>query len=54
MPPKPEDKRREREIDQNLRRVYQRLLDEEVPDRFLDLLERLKDQDENQGAGRDE
>lgn len=46
MPRKPEKQRVEREIDENLRRVYQRLLDQDVPDRFLDLLNRLKDQEQ--------
>ncbi|MBS0123579.1 NepR family anti-sigma factor [Thetidibacter halocola] len=32
----------EREIDANLRRVYQDVADEQVPDRFTDLLARLK------------
>lgn len=54
MAPKPQDQRLEREIDQNLRRVYQRLLEEEVPERFLDLIARLRDQNESQGAGPDE
>lgn len=34
------------EIDANLKRVYQAVVDEEVPERFLDLLAKLKDQDE--------
>ncbi len=34
----------ERQIDENLRRVYQQALDEAVPDRFLQLLSQLKDQ----------
>jgi len=49
MSPKQQNQRVEREIDENLRRVYQRMLDEEVPDRFLDLLSRLKDQEQGQG-----
>ncbi|MFZ5962672.1 NepR family anti-sigma factor [Thalassococcus sp. BH17M4-6] len=32
-------------IDDNLKRVYQDMLDERVPDRFLDLLAQLKEQD---------
>ncbi|KMK67618.1 NepR family anti-sigma factor [Puniceibacterium sp. IMCC21224] len=31
-------------IDENLKRVYQDMLDEKVPDRFLDLLSQLKEQ----------
>ena len=46
MPRKPQKQRVEHEIDENLRRVYQRMLDEEVPVRFLDLLSRLKDQEQ--------
>lgn len=30
------------QIDENLRRVYQEALQEEVPDRFKELLERLR------------
>ncbi|WP_419247629.1 NepR family anti-sigma factor [Salipiger abyssi] len=33
-------------IDENLRRVYQDMLDEAVPDRFLDLIAQLRAQDE--------
>ncbi|MHA6345799.1 NepR family anti-sigma factor [Roseivivax sp. CAU 1761] len=36
-------------IDDNLKRVYQDMLDEKVPDRFLDLLSQLKAQDDKQG-----
>ncbi|WP_159963789.1 NepR family anti-sigma factor [Profundibacterium mesophilum] len=34
-----------RQIDENLRRVYREEPVEEVPDRFKDLLNRLKEQD---------
>ncbi len=34
-----------RQIDENLRRVYQEAASEEVPDRFQQLLKRLKEQD---------
>jgi hypothetical protein len=34
-------------IDENLRRVYQDMLDEKVPDRFLDLIAQLKSQDDD-------
>ncbi len=33
------------QIDENLRKVYQRTVEEDVPDKFLDLLKQLKDQD---------
>ncbi len=38
-------------IDQNLRHVYNDLLDEAPPARFDDLLRRLKDADRAQSAG---
>lgn len=34
------------QIDDNLRRVYDDLLDDDVPDRFEDLLRQLREQDE--------
>lgn len=36
----------ERQIDENLRRVYQRQVEQEVPDRFRDLLKQLKEQEQ--------
>ena len=36
------------QIDENLRRVYDDLLKEQVPDRFKDLLDRLKNKDQRQ------
>ncbi|WP_321364656.1 NepR family anti-sigma factor [uncultured Celeribacter sp.] len=33
------------QIEMNLKKVYQKTLEEEVPDRFLELLEQLKEQD---------
>ncbi|MEM7519752.1 MAG: NepR family anti-sigma factor [Pseudomonadota bacterium] len=38
-----------RNIDENLKRVYEQTLDEGIPDRFLDLLTQLKQQE--QGGG---
>lgn len=38
-----------RQIDENLRRVYQEEASEQVPDRFLKLLEKLKDQGPKDG-----
>ncbi|MBM9596202.1 regulator [Rhodobacteraceae bacterium MCCB 386] len=35
-----------RQIDENLRRVYQEAANEDVPDRFQQLLQRLKEQDQ--------
>lgn len=40
----------ERQIAENLRRVYNKILDEAVPDRFLDLLKQLKEQDDPGGG----
>lgn len=37
------------QIDENLRRVFQEKLDEELPDRFKDLLSQLRKQDEDKG-----
>ena len=33
------------QIDENLKRVYQQTLEEEVPDRFKELLEQLRKKD---------
>ena len=41
------------QIVENLRRVYNRTLEQSVPDRFLDLLRQLKDQDPAQAGGKD-
>ena len=38
-------------IDENLRRVYQDMLDEKVPDRFLSLIEQLRSQDGDNAGG---
>ena len=32
----------ERDIDKNLRKVYRRMVEEDVPDRFKDLLDELR------------
>ena len=40
------------EIDENLRRVYKKVLEEEVPDRFRDLLERLKTESSSKSEGK--
>ncbi len=40
-------------IDDNLKRVYQDMLDEGVPDRFMELLDQLKQQDSEE-AGQDD
>lgn len=38
-------------IDQNLKRIFQETLDEDLPDRFLDLLNKLKDTSSPAGEG---
>ncbi|MDP5307012.1 NepR family anti-sigma factor [Paracoccus spongiarum] len=48
MTSKRDDSRRaavEKQIDENLRRVYEQDSDEQVPDRFLDLLKKLREQE---------
>lgn len=35
----------EKQIDENLKRVYEESTTEKIPDRFLDLLEQLRGQD---------
>ncbi|SLN37429.1 hypothetical protein ROJ8625_01710 [Roseivivax jejudonensis] len=43
----PRDKTKQAQvIDDNLKRVYQDMLKEDVPDRFLTLLEQLKEQEQ--------
>lgn len=39
-------------IDANLRRVYEETVEQGIPDRFKDLLEQLKQQDNDQGQNR--
>lgn len=41
------------QIDENLRRAYQDVLDDEIPERFRDLLAQLRAQDHNREAERD-
>lgn len=36
-----------KQIDENLRRVYEEAMEENVPDRFKELLERLKEQEKS-------
>lgn len=35
----------EKQIDENLKRVYEQDSTEQIPDRFLDLLKKLKEQE---------
>jgi hypothetical protein len=47
MTPKRDDRRKaavEKQIDENLRRVYEQDVTEQIPDRFLALLEQLREQ----------
>lgn len=44
-------RKREKIIDENLKRVYDEALDEGVPDRFRVLLEALKQQDQARSSG---
>lgn len=39
----------EQEIDENLRRVYQQMIDLDVPDRFTQLLDQLRQQEQDRG-----
>lgn len=39
------------EIDTNLRRVYEQVLNEELPDRFANLLDRLKKGEHPEASG---
>ncbi|MEM9577905.1 MAG: NepR family anti-sigma factor [Pseudomonadota bacterium] len=43
-------RKREKIIDENLRRVYDEALEEGVPDRFRVLLDALKQQDQAKGS----
>jgi hypothetical protein len=47
MTPKKDERRRaavEKQIDENLKRVYEQDATDVIPDRFLELLKKLKDQ----------
>jgi len=41
--------RKYQQVDDNLRRVYKQMLDEELPDRFRDLLSQLRDRESSSG-----
>lgn len=48
MTTKRDDRRKaaiEKQIDENLKRVYEQDANDEIPDRFLELLDKLKKQD---------
>lgn len=42
----------ERQIDENLRRVYQQMVEESVPDKLMSLLEQLRQQDAGKDSGK--
>jgi hypothetical protein len=44
--------RRDEVIDESLRRVYEEVAEEGIPDRFKSLLEQLKQQDSDQGRNK--
>ena len=50
---RPASKRRE-QIDANLKRVYDDVLKQDIPDRFKDLLAQLKQRDESKKEGGEE
>lgn len=43
---------RERDIDENLKKVFEETLEEGIPDRFKILLSQLKQQDQGQGSSK--
>ncbi len=45
-----DDKNRSLQVDDNLRRVYNDILEEDVPERFKELLSRLKEQETGRGS----
>lgn len=47
-----QNKERERFIDENLRRVYEETVDEGIPDKFAELLNKLKEQEKENGASK--
>ena len=49
MPRKMRKSEIEREIDENLRRVYRQMIEQEVPDRFTQLLDQLRHQEQERG-----
>lgn len=51
MSDKDRKSRMEEQIDDNLRRVYAQASEEDVPERFLKLLERLRNQESGQDSG---
>ena len=51
MSKRPKRSKIERDIDDNLRKVYRRMVEQDVPDRFKELLDRLKQDEQDQDPG---
>lgn len=49
MEPKNNKSSLEQQIDENLKKVYRKTVEEEVPDRFMELLAQLKQQETQDG-----
>ena len=49
MDPKKPKSNLEQQIDENLKKVYRKTIEEDVPDRFMDLLAQLKQQEAQDG-----
>jgi hypothetical protein len=47
MPQDSEKSEVERDIDDNLRKVYREMVEQDVPDRFRDLLDQLRQSEES-------
>jgi hypothetical protein len=43
-PVRPRGRKDKLEIDQNLRRVYEDMVDDDIPDRFMELLQKLREE----------
>ncbi len=43
----PEGEQADNQIDENLKRIYDNIVEDEVPERFAKLIEQLRDQEEN-------
>jgi hypothetical protein len=49
---RPRDEQADREIDENLKRAFDQIANEPVPDRFTDLLKQLQQKEAASAAGR--
>lgn len=50
MPEKSPNSKIKTQIDENLKRIYDDVLKEDVPDRFKDLLQQLRDKTDKRGS----